>query len=109
MKHFPSLSALVNMHDDATSTLDKILSTSKQQYLLHTRGAEMPHHRIGEWEIVGFAAKRATTSYTINNSRKKHPTAEGLNTRNLCSKQRQTLCSLIEWPQATSIIEAQCN
>jgi hypothetical protein len=51
------------MHDDAA--LDKILSTSKRHTtnILHTGGEEMPDCGIGEWEIVGFAAKRATTSY----------------------------------------------
>jgi hypothetical protein len=61
MKYSPSLSALVNMHDDAT--LDEILSISL--VASDNTGAEMPHRGIGEWEIVGFAAKRATTSYNL--------------------------------------------
>jgi hypothetical protein len=64
MKYFPSLSAPVNMHDDATS--DKVLSTSKRQYCKQEE--QRCHTAIGEWEIVGFAAKRATTSYLVDAS-----------------------------------------
>jgi hypothetical protein len=39
------------------------VATDKASDILHTGGTEMPHCGIGAWEIAGFAAKRATTSY----------------------------------------------